>query len=67
MSGADPVRDMVHDLRNRLGAIASAASAIRKSQYEKEFSEEMIEIIRSNVDRVIETINGFASREGERT
>ncbi|MEW4570124.1 hypothetical protein AB1L88_19845 [Tautonia sp. JC769] len=51
MSDSESVREVVHDLRNRLSAIASASTAIRKSQFEKEFVEEMLDIIRNNVEQ----------------
>lgn len=55
------LREMVHDLKNRLSAIAMAASAIRKSDYDRELGDEMVEIIRQNVDRANEAIETFAS------
>ncbi|RUL87782.1 histidine kinase dimerization/phospho-acceptor domain-containing protein [Tautonia sociabilis] len=60
MTGPNHVREMVHDLRNRLTAIASAAIAIRKSNFDPELSEEMVEIIRNTIDRATETLNGLS-------
>ncbi|WP_169977208.1 hypothetical protein [Tautonia rosea] len=59
MSDSDSIREVVHDLRNRLSAIASAATAIRKSQFEKELGEEMLEIIRNNVEQATASLNAL--------
>jgi signal transduction histidine kinase len=66
MPDPNDLREVVHDLRNRLSAIASAAIAIRKSNFESELGEEMVEIIRSNVDRATETLNELSERNGDR-
>ncbi|QDV35165.1 histidine kinase dimerization/phospho-acceptor domain-containing protein [Tautonia plasticadhaerens] len=58
------LREVVHDLRNRLSAISSAANAIRKSNFESELGEEMVDIIRNNVERATETLKELSeSRE----
>ncbi|WP_152049463.1 histidine kinase dimerization/phospho-acceptor domain-containing protein [Tautonia marina] len=57
MSDSDSVREVVHELRNRLSAIASAATAIRKSHFEKELGEEMLDIIRNNVEQATASLN----------
>ena len=57
MSDSESVREVVHDLRNRLSAIASAATAIRKSEFEKELGEEMLDIIRNNVEQATTSLS----------
>ena len=51
MPETDAVRDLVHDLRNRLSTILSAANAIQRTGDDQEFCEEMVEVIRDNVER----------------
>ena len=66
MTDRTEVREVVHDLRNRLSAIVSAANAIRKSRYDQGIGEEMIDIIRNNVERANVTLNELAdSNDGE--
>lgn len=62
----EPVREVIHDLRNRLSAIAAAAVAIRKSNFEQELGAEMVEIIRSNIERASESLNDLARQENAR-
>lgn len=60
MPDPNDLREVVHDLRNRLSAIASAANAIRKSNFETELGEEMVDIIRNNVERATETLTALS-------
>lgn len=57
MSDSESIREVVHELRNRLSAIASAATAIRKSQFEQELAVEMLDIIRNNVEQATVSLN----------
>jgi K+-sensing histidine kinase KdpD len=59
MPETNPVREVVHDLRNRLSAIASAATAIRKSNFDQDLGEEMISIIRNNVEQATTSLNNL--------
>jgi signal transduction histidine kinase len=56
MTDPNPIREVVHDLRNRLSAIASASTAIQRSNFDPELSQEMIEIIRNNVEQATQSL-----------
>lgn len=56
MSDPNAVREVIHDLRNRLSAIASASMAIHRSNFDPEIGPEMVEIIRSNVEQATRSL-----------
>ncbi len=56
MTDSNPIREVVHDLRNRLSAIASATTAIHKSNFDPKLSPEMIEVIQSNIVQATQSL-----------
>ena len=59
MPEPDAVHELVHDLRNRLSTILSAANAIQRTGDDQEFCREMVDVIRDNVDRANQSLGNL--------